>query len=140
MTPTDTTLAYIAGFIDGEGSIIIGRKYNISVVAGQVDPRPLHLINRYYPGHLRWISRRHKGWSDYWHLTVHGLTALRMIQDILPFLVLKREQAEVPLMLQQIKRPGPRGGLRKVLSPWEVAERESYRLALLDLRAEARAA
>ena len=140
MSAADTTLAYIAGFIDGEGSIVIGRKYNIAVVAGQVDPRPLHLINRLYPGHLRWIARKHLGWSDYWHLTVHGTVALRMIRDILPYLVLKREQAEVPLLLQQIKRSGPRGGLRKKLSPWEVAERESYRLALLDLRAETRAA
>lgn len=131
-TITDADKAYIAGFIDGEGTVVIGRRWAVQVSVGQVDPRPLQYIAGMYGGHLDAVARNNPRWRDYWRLTVSGTAALRLLRDIEPYLIVKREQAQVPPLLQAIKRTSR---TRPPLTEAEIAERESYRLALLDLRA-----
>lgn len=135
--PSETDKAYIAGFVDGEGTVVIGRRFDVQVTIGQVDPRPLERIASFYGGHLSFVHRDNPNWKPYHRITVSGTAAVQMLRDIQPFLVLKGDQAELALRLMSIKRVQSPGGHRKVLSWQERAERESFRLALIELRATA---
>lgn len=136
-TASETDKAYVAGFVDGEGTVVIGRRYDIQVTIGQVDIRPLHRIAGFYGGHVSFVDRHNPRWKSYHRVTVAGNAAVRMLRDILPYLIVKADQAELALRLMSVKRVQSPGGHRKVLSWEERAERESFREALLELRAAA---
>ena len=111
--PTPEQCAWAAGFMDGEGSIYIrephGRKghrssYAIVVNISQDDIRPMLFIQNLWGGSVNPGPVRDNGkCSTRW--TVTALSAARFLEDILPFLLVKREQASLALELQSMKRP-----------------------------------
>ncbi len=103
-------LAYIAGFFDGEGSISIAQGidknsifYFTSIRIGQSGKRGQQFCN--------WMKIKFGGtvWSGYvegkqrfYKWEINGLKGRLFIKQILPYLRLKKEQAELVMEFQKI--------------------------------------
>lgn len=128
----ETDLAWAAGFIDGEGCISIPtrirdrnrRDYNLSLYVGQVDPRPLRILQAMFGGSvvLRKTSDLARRPMFMWRIT--GNLAEAAIVAMLPYLVVKREQAEVAVEFREGVRSYVRVGRR-------VSDQETDRRAAL---------
>lgn len=134
-----TELAYLAGFLDGEGNIRIARNsknakgYYLRISATQVSVAPLALLQSRFGGYI--YKRKHVQRRDgcirrvptsEWVLS--GPRASQALRDLLPYLVVKRDAAIIGIDFQKIVRP--RNGSRKALSTEELANRRFYALAL----------
>src|SRR5438132_4547552 len=120
----ETTLAYLAGFIDGEGSIAIGRneqrtrkdgplkrRWYLRLSAHQLDPRPLRLLASFFEGSVRRHGyRRLPANRDLFEWVVVSEKAYRAISAMRPYLIVKAEQADVAIEFQELlqKRPEAR--------------------------------
>jgi LAGLIDADG DNA endonuclease family protein len=116
----ELSLEYIAGFFDGEGSIGlyperckrkygIYRHYRFSVSLGNSDPIvPLYLKARFGGSvHHYERSKKMKNRQDAWLWNMSSKRAAEFLRAILPFLVVKKAQAEVVLeYYAQRPRPG----------------------------------
>lgn len=109
-TPTEeltrkaNVAAWAAGFVDGEGSFSIiyqkSLKYNcFSVVACacQNDIRPLFKLKEHYGGTIMKMNRDD---AYRWHVYGFGLT--RFLKEMIPFLVVKKEEALLCLKFREI--------------------------------------
>ena len=105
----ETTKAYIAGFIDGEGWIGIqcarntrssrrGRKFSGVITIVNTNLEALEQLRAEVGmGHfveMPRLSERHK---QLWHLTFSTRQAARLLEAVSPYLRIKRRQAEVYL-------------------------------------------
>lgn len=121
--PTAEECAYAAGFLDGEGCIYVrgphGKaphrsSYSICVGLGNDDIRPILFIQRLWGGSISPGPVRANGkCNSRWTVTAKRATAF--LQDVLPFLKVKREQAELVLELQTTKRK---------VGPWQPLDEE----------------
>ena len=107
-------VAWAAGFFDGEGCISIGKPinkrlrkdgtgyrhtwYQLQAIVAQRNRRPLEVLVGLFGGNIT-IVKIHG--SSYFYLRMHGPKAMAMLQRLLPFLVLKQEQAELAIRFQQ---------------------------------------
>lgn len=135
---TETQLAYLAGFLDGEGNIRIPTtKSNpggyLRISATQVDPAPLEMLQRRFGGYVYRRVREgtrpdgfHRQDISDWVLT--GPRAAAALLAVMPYLVVKREAARLA-----VEFAGLVSGLypRTKLDPWALAERQSYAEALI---------
>jgi len=93
--------AYFAGILDGEGHISIsqhGTTYKGAISVGMDDPQAVMLLWREYPEALV-TYRPHKP-SDpnskfEWRIAFNHYKGYQFLEDVLPFLVVKYEQAKV---------------------------------------------
>lgn len=116
-----TDLAYIAGIVDGEGSLYIYKKF-----AGN----PRALTKKHFRCALKitntdtrlidWLKSRLGGTVSGWqsgiphrkkvfHLNIEGPKLLDIIPAILPFMIIKRSQASYVIQMQEtmlVKRTG----------------------------------
>ncbi len=93
---------YLAGFIDGEGSLMISKAKNRAHWNPQYRPRisisntdriVLEDMRRAYGGILVCERRAQRGWNDLYQLVwVSGIIE-RVLPSIVPHLIIKREQA-----------------------------------------------
>jgi hypothetical protein len=129
---TETEKAYLAGFFDGEGCINISSsqpkgnattRHQLVVVIGQCNEEFL----------TRWsakcgIGKLYEDRSDKsnipkilraWHWRMHGKQAATFLSTILPYLDIKRTQAEIALKFDQtmtvMHHPGRRGRSTSVI-------------------------
>lgn len=114
--PSDTDKAYAAGFFDGEGnvSIAINSKaggaghdvYNMRVGAAQCDPSPLVWMRDRWGGS---IARKTRGPCLYYHWACFARMAAAFLTDVLPYLQVKRERAQLAIKFQStVFQPGRR--------------------------------
>ncbi len=106
-----TTDGYLAGIIDGEGSIGIARKkskrsvggytYNITVSVVNTD-RPLidWLLHTTGVGHVSDHMDERAGYKPAWIWSVWSREAERLLIRVLDFLVVKRSRADLALQYQ----------------------------------------
>jgi hypothetical protein len=96
---SDTELSYLAGFIDGEGTISLHM-----VAASHITPR-VYIVNT-NPRYFDWLLRRvhlmthivvpRRGNAKAKHLvSLAGVKTLPFLEAIEPYLVLKKEHAEL---------------------------------------------
>jgi hypothetical protein len=96
-------IAWAAGFVDGEGCIQIVRnrhnamageyQYKVSLTVVQKAKSPLTKLVEIFGGEVK----KHDG---YWRWTVMCAQADSVLRALLPFLVLKKSQAELALSFQ----------------------------------------
>lgn len=95
--------AYLAGLIDGEGSICMvsrgrgARTRAVLLVVDNTDMRMLRWIRRNFGGYATPGNSRNKRWKPVGEWRVTGERAVEIIEGILPFLVTKRAQAKLAL-------------------------------------------
>ncbi len=98
---TMTQAAYIAGFLDGEGSIILYRRetsISMRVVFSNTKINALEWIKKSI-GVGVIITHRHENprHSDSSHLQLQADAAESLLSQILPYLIIKKEQAEIAI-------------------------------------------
>ena len=106
-------LAWAAGFIDGEGSIAVYKRnrrdrwkdhaLRISVV--NTDPRPLKELQRLFGGSIQWCHKpgpKHPNWKPSWAWVGSHRVAESCLVRIIPWLVAKREQAELAILSRRL--------------------------------------
>lgn len=116
-----TSLMYLAGIFDGEGSVIIqqGPNHALQCSVGMKDKRVLDLFYERYGGSL--YRRAGEMWQ--WQLTAHK--AAEMLTELSPYLVTKKEQAWLAREFVAQKKSD-----RSRVTDEERALREGYRLAI----------
>lgn len=137
------SLEYIAGFLDGEGSIQISkgathrtgkRIFYLRISVHQVDRRPLDELVERWGGSLRLIEKASRlSKRPIWEWVVSGTTAAKVLSDVRPFLIGKADQAEVALMFQSRKRLRGSGN-DSATSGIELAEQEILYQRMRDLK------
>lgn len=134
-------LAYAAGFIDGEGCITIlaqhkqrmrNRSYSLRIQITQVDPAPLIRLQALFGGKLRARSRP-KAQRTQYDLVLNDKQAVKVLQLIRPYLIVKAEQADIALEFDkfrfQLGQVG-RGGLSDETLDWY----ETYKIEISRLK------
>jgi hypothetical protein len=101
----ETDLAYIAGIIDGEGCITSKlhcsknglKRYDIHVGVDMAKIEPLQFIQAVFGGEIHPRRPSKRGKKEHWVLRYTGGKAAEVIEALLPYLLLKRPQAELAL-------------------------------------------
>lgn len=136
--PTEVDLAYLAGFFDGEGAIGIYRNgtagRSLYVQISQKALGPLPYIRDNWGGT---ISDRDNNHGGIYSLVMVGRKGQSFLRDILPYLQLRRAEAELAIEFQDTI-PVHTPGLNKKLTEEDLAQREDYAERLAVLRAERR--
>lgn len=112
-------LAYLAGIIDSDGNLRIERKkaqgmlaphYRVNIRASQVVPSAaIELLASTFGGNVRIVRPRqpHHRLLATWSL--HDGRAAAAVEALLPFLIVKRREAELLLRLRTLKGLGKKG-------------------------------
>jgi hypothetical protein len=112
--PTETDWAYLAGIIDGEGcigqrkNVKEGREYRyVRIDIGQKYPALLNwLFDTFEVGRVRTYIRKSRNNRVCFTWRIHGALACSYIlKGVLPYLVIKREQAELAISLCEDTAP-----------------------------------
>jgi hypothetical protein len=117
-------LAWAAGFIDGEGCISIyhQRGYYLVLTVSQKSKKPLLELQKIFGGKLYNVRNK-----KYWMWTLWGENAVPALVEMLPFLVLKKEQAKLAIKFQTAKPEPIAGNQRAKITPQRLAsEKEMY--------------
>ena len=149
--------AYLAGLIDGEGSFVI-QKTNVEKIAkssrsktpkylayfciGMVDKEPLDLI-RDTIGMGKVYEERVPDRRSIWRIRFAGrLTLIPFVEQLLPYLRVKKERAELILdFCKNWETPGKKEhGYRACVSDQELQRREEAYLKMRKLNAVGAAA
>lgn len=139
--PRETEIAYFAGIFDGEGCIQIKKNkptaklknptYCLHICVGNTDARMILFINNIFPSYVqnRCEKRANRRRQFLW--VANGYYASLILQKILPFLIIKKDQAEVFIKCAKTFEEyyGVFG------TPKEIVElREKYRVECMDLK------
>jgi len=126
--------SWVAGFFEGEGSIIITKRprnsYGVRVSLTQKVPEPLEAVSKIWGGKV-FEQFRESGRIFRWRLS--NKKALRFLKDIEPYLVFKKEAVSIGIALETQKEPRGVRHEGNPLSPEVLADRERLRLRLLGL-------
>jgi hypothetical protein len=113
LDPTPCDDAWAAGFFDGEGTLVIRRRplantinFQPHLAVEQIDPRPLCKLAELYGGSVVWIRDGRVNARDIyrWRIQAHGDIEF-FLGRVLPYLIVKREQAQIMLRLTKTKLP-----------------------------------
>ena len=109
---SDTDVAYLAGLIDGEGSVYVMKHRDKTFY-------PAISIIMTHEGVIAWVasrfglqysrsSARQENWADQWAVRLHGVRVQNLCRRMLPYLKVKRRQAELLLEFpgRSTNRPG----------------------------------
>ena len=105
---------YIAGLIDGEGTLLINKyifksypnrnpRYVPWVRINIVDLKPLRIIQKQFGGsifHNR-INEKNQNWRDTFMWSITSISAINFLQVIYPYLIIKRKQAKILFKLYE---------------------------------------
>ena len=135
-------LAWAAGIIDGEGCISICRKRHanawvLRVTVSQVDPRLPARLKELFGGSVSHYNPVKKNHRRVWTWTIQAHAAEAALRAVLPWLFLKKEQAEIGMASRQFikKAEGRVGALRSpAFSEAQIDAQEWLRRQLSDLK------
>ena len=102
-------LAWVAGFFDGEGCVLVSHRdnhttYQLAVSVTQQDPTPLHMIKDRFGGNVTADKtatlgyERKKGRVLVWRWKSSSKVAHDFLQAIQPYVVVKKDQVNRALM------------------------------------------
>lgn len=134
-------LAYFAGFVDGEGCISIvkhkpqpGRPnyyFYLAVRVVNTDRRPIELLQNTFGGWIKVVNGT-GSWKTRYEWVAECGTATKTLELLLPYLLVKREQAKVGLKFSKHKKDTHRVGRRR-LNHNQIMTREAYWKKMLTL-------
>ena len=128
--------AYIAGFIDADGCIVVDRQKRTNKHHRQhyyYVPR-LCIANRHF-GVLKYINNMfgntgsltkrnlHKdnpNWSDAWQLRFSSKASYKYLKELLPYLRMKRKQAELIIEMGELKSGTQKIDVKKRTADYEL--------------------
>lgn len=100
--------AYMAGFVDADGSISIttvskAKVYVTKITVTNCDERVMWLFRDEFGGKVRCREWKNKNWRPGYEWTLTSVKAQTVIKLILPYLRIKRKQAFLVLRLGKLK-------------------------------------
>lgn len=124
----NTDAAYVAGLIDGEGCIHIEKSkqtYRVRATLGMTEPALplLEEMRGRWGGVLRQQRPETDRWAAAWQWYVWGDVATSLLRHVLPYLRLKRQQAEIGLAVEATRDALPRR--RNGDARWDEESREA---------------
>lgn len=135
-------IAYTAGIIDGEGSIVIskgkqhvgpGYSYEVLVSVHMMDAYVPKFLSECFGGKVRRSKVTHKNkkgdYAYYYH--ANGSRARVLLSLIHPYLLIKRQQAEIAMYLQDKLSSNPNG---KRVTPKMNQEREALKKLIEEIK------
>src|ERR1035441_618105 len=113
----EETLAYLAGIIDGEGSIGIKRMKPTAknptgqwigyIGAGMTDEQPIRMLQAAFGGCVTIRPPKRVGWRKSWKWQLTSQKACAAISRLFPFLQIKNRQGRLCVELHETKhKPG----------------------------------
>lgn len=137
MIPSDTVLAYIAGIVDGEGSICIythkcrtSRAGQMKAVISNTNRELLEFVQLYFGGSISAVNsavNKARGRKTCYQWVVASQKALHFLEPIEPFLRVKKLQAQIAIEYQGQRRKGYH------LTEGELAVAEAQRILVCGL-------
>jgi intein-encoded DNA endonuclease-like protein len=115
--PSETELAWAAGFFDGEGCIILRKSKNTYVVRAtvtQVNPAPITKFKQLFGGHISLQKQKREGWKDQWKWEQDSKSGVETLKLLLPYLIVKRDVAEIAIEFQNTKKHGSKATEERV--------------------------
>jgi hypothetical protein len=137
---SDPFLAYCAGLIDGEGSIYIKKetyqsktnpKYRIVFKITMTEEPLIDLLSKTFNGTYHLTTGNHLSRKSLYSMHLGDRKAIKAITSLLPYLMLKKKQAELALEFVRTREEFQAKGNRLSIEQREVYERfyqESRRL------------
>jgi hypothetical protein len=97
----EATRGYLAGFFDGEGSIVICKgktrlgyqTYRLRITTSQVVPEPINLFKKHFGGLIQLRPRVGKH-RDIFAWEQHSQKAVSTLEELYPYLIVKKQQAK----------------------------------------------
>lgn len=89
----DKELAYIAGFIDGEGCIQVTTKGTLSLVVVNTDIAPLQFIMDIFEGNVSISTRETERRKRAYRWSIKERDTPEVLKTLLPYLIVKRQEA-----------------------------------------------
>jgi hypothetical protein len=130
------SLAYLAGFFDGEGCVYILRSrkktavyFSLEISFTNVSIEPLKLAQELFAGQISESRDIRNGKKCVKRLRVRGNQALRALELMLPFLLVKKRRAEIAIEFQKIMSSPNKSRIRNLT----VEECEKYKFAITSL-------
>ena len=141
---TIEAIAYLAGLFDGEGSINIFKQpnkkdrinpcYFLEISIGNTHKGVLQWVLENFGGRLTHNAEQHtKRNQRTWRWRASSNEACAVLKILLPYLIVKKEQAQLAIEFQVHINIHPRKG-NQVLSDEELAWREARRAKLSTMR------
>jgi hypothetical protein len=114
---TEAERAYLAGIIDGEGSIMANIRqrggcvwFELRLNIANADRALIEWVAERWPGRVSVIDRSRYGQRDQHRWDANNRKVIAPLLDAFPYLVVKREQAELALELAHGQRNHGRRG------------------------------
>ncbi len=130
-----TDLAYLAGLFDGEGCITIGKRsdgnkhHYLRASVEMANEYVPNLLKFHFGGSVHKRDFRNRGWQIQWAWSIHTKGAGFFLKSILPYLKIKRNEAELALeFLKGIHTMGVR------LSEEEYVIREAQKILMSKMK------
>lgn len=119
----DLLLAWVAGFFDGEGCVIVelsnmpacnrGKRTSLHATLTQTSTECLELVKQRFGGNVKVSDVRKENtrrWAVQYTWVVRNENALKFFAEILPYLVVKRSQVELALQYPMYAENGKKFG------------------------------
>lgn len=103
--------AYVAGFFDGEGCVVARKNtkkrttWTVGAQIASTTPAVLTALQHQYGGRIRRGHYHHSRYKDSWVWFVYGAESDRFFAEILPYLLIKRQQVELATRIRSLTRP-----------------------------------
>lgn len=132
--------AYVAGILDGEGCLTIGRNkkaltYDARVYVGMTSKALCVLteLHQRFGGSLKKTRGRTEDWEEAWMWTINGKLAAAMLREVAPHMILKQRQGTLLLSVESMKAQAV-GKSGRASWTKEMRERAvAMRLSVMDL-------
>jgi hypothetical protein len=111
---TEAELAYFAGILDGEGCLSMSAptrrtgQYATQIFVGNTDARLIHWIHARFGGTVALRPRQASAKPTHkqlWRWLLSGSDIVPVLSAVSPYLVIKREQAQLILEMRQTMKP-----------------------------------
>lgn len=123
-----TTLAYLAGIIDGEGTITLAKesrsnRHEARLIVVNTDVKLMNWLKDNFGGFVR-IHKRIIGQKQRYDWVIAGKKAVKLLEEVAEYLIIKREQYFVVITYEaariEAKKDGnPAHGGSEGLGKWQ---------------------
>jgi hypothetical protein len=136
-----TDLAYMAGFLDGEGCLYLGHRkagrrrqcFPCTITISQTEDKTLRWMQGFFGGKVYPVKSSGNGDKQVWTWSIYGTEGDTFLRLVLPYLRLKKPQAEIYLKMRRYINANSMG---KRLLPAELQERIKLVVSMKQLKKE----